>query len=1231
MYHAAQSFPQCLSLDTMFEYHTAPDHTSFRSASPLSFDLRAIENDVQDATQALEQSLAFESDFSSELPVINAISKQAALNPFVPAIDAWDRGLTYAELDEQSDRLAVYLLDLGLKEGDLVPICFEKSVWTIVTMLAILKCGAAFVPLDPAYPTARFKEIVSQCDANVVLAAPCCTDRIPFGRVISICEDLVQSIPRGKPLRSTTSHGQNISYAMFTSGSSGKPKGVLISHRSLFTSVISHGTQLNINRFSRVLQFTSYTFDPSITEIFATLILGGCICVPEPAARVNNLAGCINDLKVNWAFFTPSVLRLVEPEDVPSLKTIAVGGEAVTQDCVDRWASRVQLFNAYGPTECTVFSTIGSLSPVSNPRNIGRAVACNTWIIEQDNFHKLAPSGAVGELLIEGPILAQGYLKDPQGTAKAFIEDPEWAKVENISDSPRRFHRTGDLVYENPDGTIVYAGRKDAQVKLRGQLVDLQEIEQCILHTLPKAQTVVDIVSSGEYAQELVAFLCLQPNNVNVVGQTPKLDPCQGSDPTLERIRDNLRDQLPPYMVPSIFIPVSHIPRSSSDKTDRKLLKCLAINHLTNLRTWQNKSADNSTSYTREEKALRRAWADIIGLEESVIHAKSSFLAIGGDSIAAIRLVRLARDRGLILSHADIMSRPVLRDMSLKVRISDGIDTSPITQPFDIVKRHRQQDISELLVQAAYQCEVTMHQIDDIYPATPIQEGLIALSLNTSGSYIGLYTFRLPGTINTECFKRAWNEAAQQSPILRTRFIYADVSQLYQVVLNGDAIWTPAEDMEEEKVSLGKQLVNVTLKTDLSGDRYFVLRIHHALYDGWSLVQHLKLVDTIYRGVRPTLSLPFRDFICHIQALPVQETEEFWSDYLEDFESSPFPEPPKQQKPTAFSHLRIKAIVEKRSHVATLSTLIQAAWAIAVAQQTKSRDVIFGVTLSGRDTSLPNIDSVAGPTIATVPLRFPVDPSMTVANFIATLQARSTEMASHQHFGLQNIKKLGHSARLACEFQSLMVVQPQEIQLRSEEEVAGTALFRLHENSEMVTAYSLLIEAVIQDMSVAVHAQYDERAITSQRMDALLEQWRNVFHQLCNAESSLSLGELQVVGQSDLKTLYTWNDSIPDRETRLFDHAITMWSDSQPTAPAICSWDLELTYQELDSVSSRIAGYLMSLGVGPKSVLPICLEKSGMTILVMLGILKTGAAFALMDSAQPRNRLQAIHKQTQAK
>lgn len=379
------------------------------------------------------------------------------------AIYSSDGTLTYEALDERSDRLAATLVALGARSETFVPFCFEKGMHAVIAMLAIIKAGAAFVPLDQAYPESRFRHIIETVNADIIVVSDGLHSKKFDNLVRSVVVVdqggvVVGDLPLSN-LRDVKTSPSSAVAAIFTSGSTGVPKAIRLQHSALSTSLMRHAEAQKTISSSRVLQFAAFVFDQSISDIFAPLSVGGCVCIPSEEQRLNSLASFMREARVNWTHLTPTMARLIRPEEVPDLKVLVLGGEAMGKDNISTWLPHVQLLNGYGPAECCVCSSVALISTTQmESTNIGFPHGGDRiWITNPGQPDQLLPTGAVGEMLIEGPILAQGYINNSEAEA-AFVRGPKWSN-ELASPQPRRFYRTGDLARSNPDGSLTFVGK----------------------------------------------------------------------------------------------------------------------------------------------------------------------------------------------------------------------------------------------------------------------------------------------------------------------------------------------------------------------------------------------------------------------------------------------------------------------------------------------------------------------------------------------------------------------------------------------------------------------------------------------------------------------------------------------------------------------------------------------------------------------------------------------------
>lgn len=634
------------------------------------------------------------------------ILAHAQHTPNSSAICSWDGSLNFRELDDLSSRVAHHLWTLGVRSEVLVPVCFEKSMWAIVAMVSIMRAGGAFVPLDPSHPKNRLCSIIQKSGAKIVVTSSNCAKL--FGDwvecVVEVSLPVVEALKPSLDLSLIDIQPHNPAFVLFTSGSTGDPKGIVQEHASVCTSSLAHGKALHMNSNSRVLQYAAYTFDVSMMDIHTTLMLGGCVCVPSEYDRINGIAPVVKAMHVNWAHLTPSFASIFVPDDLASLETLTLGGEAVNREIVARWAEKVRLLNCYGPAECAACA-IGPLNlDESRTISIGKAFGCGLcWVVDPLDHDKLMPVGAVGELLVEGPTLARGYLGDSEKTTAAFVDSPAWLKALAVGQR-RRLYKTGDLVRYQADGTLVYVGRKDLQLKVRGQRVELGEIEYHLSMYPAVALALVTCPKSGVYSKSLVGVIQLRQTylpcsstSTNILVVSQQRLKAIGFDASSLSIY--LKQSLPGYMVPNFWIVVEKIPLSVSAKVDRKAVHAwlLALDR-DPLSAAQLNFGLNETRPIPEDEtvalAISTALADLIARGNIHISAAIRGLNVvlrdvGLDSIQVISLSMFVQKKFGVKIDVGFLTHP---DMSIQgvadcvKNLLAGVQERIIHPPTDVMK-----------------------------------------------------------------------------------------------------------------------------------------------------------------------------------------------------------------------------------------------------------------------------------------------------------------------------------------------------------------------------------------------------------------------------------------------------------------------------------------------------------------------------------------------------------------
>ncbi|MCC5669418.1 amino acid adenylation domain-containing protein [Nostoc sp. CHAB 5784] len=537
---------------------------------------------------------------------------QVQKSPDAIALVFGNQKLSYKELNIRSNQLAHYLKKRGVETETLVGICVERSSEMIIGLLGILKAGGAYLPLDPSYPQERLKFMLQDAQVSVLLTQQKLLQHFTefSNQIISIDKDWATITQHSRENPNSCVRLENLAYVIYTSGSTGQPKGVLIEHRGLSNLAAEQIEVFNLQPSNRILQFASLSFDASIFEIVMALQIGATLYLAKKECLLPGkaLLQLLREKAITHVTLTPAVLAVLPTESLPALQTIICAGELCSEDIVKRWWNYGRkFFNAYGPTEATVWSTVAEIKSVSAKPPIGRPIA-NTEVYILDKHLQPVPIGILGELYIAGDGLARGYLNYPELTAKKFIPNPFNGK------KGARLYKTGDLAKYRPDGNIEFLDRIDNQVKIRGFRIELSEIETVISQHNNVEKAIVIAQGNLYDNKHLLAYI--------VTNST--------QEQTIIQLREFLKEKLPEYMIPKAFVILDSLPLTANGKVDLYALKAVES---------QSRSIDKAfiAPRTPTESTLAKIWAEVLNVENVGIH--DNFFDLGGNSLLAVRLL----------------------------------------------------------------------------------------------------------------------------------------------------------------------------------------------------------------------------------------------------------------------------------------------------------------------------------------------------------------------------------------------------------------------------------------------------------------------------------------------------------------------------------------------------------------------------------------------------------------
>jgi len=1180
-------------------------------ALPLA-ELPLLDEQEQHALQAGWSSTT--ASYARTAPVHQLFEAQADRHPDAPALIFEGRELTYAKLNEQANRLAHRLIEQGVGPQTLVGLALERSVEMLVGLLAVLKSGAAYIPLDPAYPQERLAYMIEDSGIHLLLTQDFLLERIPVPAgvthlVLNQRGDWLLGYPTTNP--ALTCHPEQLAYTLYTSGSTGKPKGVMIDHGALANFVASIARSPGIARADRMLSLTTFSFDIFGLEIYVPLSHGACI-VMTPAAMQHDpdaLLALVRQQRISVLQATPSTWRILmenPTREVLRHCKLLCGGEALPDDlAVQMTQLSEQVWNLYGPTETTIWSAQHALTRQQPRPLLGQPLA-NTSLVLLDDHLGLVPAGVAAELLIGGDGLARGYLQRPSLTAERFVPHP-------FAKAGERLYRTGDLVRSRANGELEYLGRLDHQVKVRGLRIELGEIESRLLNH-PHVRQAAVAVQQDMAGAHLVAYLIGQDESEAARAQL------------LSELKTLLRQHLADYMIPSHWLFLTTMPLTPNGKLDRKALP----------------RAENSQARTDyvaprnlAERTVASIWQQVLEQEQVGIH--DDFFALGGHSLLATQVVSRVR-------HA------LQREVSLKSLFEHSI-LEAFVQSIGIADTANQPALAPvpraphgMALSYAQERQWFLWQLDPQSTAYHIPVAL-----------------RLHGQLDLAALQRSFDSLLARHEVLRTTFSLHE--QLPRQIIQPEgalaihvATLQPSDDPNVAIAQFISQrtqtlfdlqqgpVIRVDLLQVAADDHVLVITTHHIASDAWSMQVMVQELIALYAGFSkgepqrlPPLALQYADYAqWQRQWMDAGERERqlaYWVAQLES-EAALLELPYDRARPAeqSFNGARIETQLPEalgaslrglaKQHNVTPFMVLLASFQLLLHRYSRQEDVRVGVPVANRNRL--ETEQLIGFFVNTQVLKAQIDSQMTVTELLQQVRHTALEAQTHQDLPFEHLvdalrpeRTLSHSPL----FQVMFNHQSDASQGKASAQLPALTIETLPWQTS-TAQFDLTLNTFEASEGFSASLTYATDLFDAATARRMLQHWQNLLQAMVDAPAQ-RLAQLPLENDAQLHNTFSqWNPTTVEHSAETCLHRlIEAQASKAPGAVALTFEDQHLTYAQLNAQANALAHQLIALNVQAETRVGLACERSPEMLVGMLAILKAGAAYVPLDPAYPNDRL----------
>ncbi|WP_018015936.1 non-ribosomal peptide synthetase [Teredinibacter turnerae] len=1164
--------------------------------------------------------------FPQNALVHQLIAGQMRANPRAIALTCDGRKITYGALETRVRKFANYLHDKGIGPECTVGICMRRSVDMVVSILAVLNAGAAYLPIDPDFPESRIRHILNDASPNVVVCHSVLRDKlggIDNAVVLDQCYDAVNDCA-DEPV-SVDLNKDNAAYIIYTSGSTGNPKGVINTHGAILNRLQWMQDNYTLDRKDCVLQKTSFGFDVSVWEFLWPLMQGATLALAKPNGHRDNqyLSQCIVENSVTTLHFVPSMLEVfldaIGQRDLSCLRRVICSGEELTHSLSNRFFQllpKVSLENLYGPTEAAIDVSYWHCRPESDGNSvpIGNPIANIALYVLNEDLNPV-PSGVAGQLYIGGVGLARGYMNKPSLTGDRFIPNP-------FSHEPgARMYATGDLARYRQDGALEYLGRLDFQVKLRGFRIELGEIESTLLELPTVSQAVATVQSDG--ADQCIAVFC------TTASENIDQDDCYLY----------LKARLPEYMIPAHIVKLDSFPLNTNGKVDRSRLYLPE-----NVRA----RANNNDVPSRDiELLVANIWSEVLNVSQLTL--SDSFFSLGGHSLRANKVIsRIKQALSIDVSLTHLFEYPVLRDFV------SFLDTRKNTGTEDLVILKEEGEQGAL---------------------TSAQERLYFLSgFDNAGSIYNMpVIFDIAGKLNVVALKRSVEEVVAKHSIFKTVYRQRDDSVLAEIIPEqnielevarpdiGDGEKTNEELVREiiekevhEPFDLAKgPLLRATL-IEVDSEQYvFILNMHHIVADGESIAIILHEVSEFY-GVHAQegkaearrksvsangitdLGVSYSSYAAWQQKMATRGAFKYQLEYWRKQLEAPVPivtlptdkvRPERKTYNGATIDVTIpSALTGEIRHLssktdATMFMVMLAAFKILLKRYSSQNDIAVGVPVSNRQ--LPETETMVGLFVNTLTLRTQVDDELSFLDYLKVVKSTVLAGFANQDVPFEKVVKevcVDRNTAYTPLFQVMFSVQ----------ESPGTRLkldsvaCRPKSVNQKLAKFDLTLSLEDKGSEVTGYLEYNTDLYTPQTAERVLEHYQTLLASLVSSPELQIANVAMASYEEKQKVLHDWSGRQNGYPDLTIHQLFSKQAVKSPDAIAVQMGDQILSYRELDSESDKLACHILDTGWYQDQLIGVCLDRSPKLIVSLLGILKAGAGYLPIDPDYPQDRINFI-------